>query len=267
MRKTLFQHVLPSALLAVVTLVFCTLTEAALIINGSRFVHVQDSDETTVSFVSQNNYPVLVQAWIDNGDPRANPDVTAVPFILTPAVARVEARQGQTIRVLGTGGDFPPDRETLFWLNLLEVPPAPKDKIATGDNYLQIAGHARMKFFYRPRGLTVLPEQAHEYLDFSLIPATADGRAQIRVHNGSPYHITFSRLGVRRAGDTAAPLLAEFSRAAGRERMVAPFGELVMPLDAPTRALTVANNLEVAFSVINDLGGATSGRGVLRRRP
>jgi len=260
------KHVLRrrARLLACTALCVCTAAQAGLTIRGTRFFYYELSDEAVVSFRSLNDYPVLVQAWIDDGDAEADPGSVAVPFVLSPAVARVEPHEGQSIRILGTGGDFPPDRETLFWFNLLEVPPVPEDRGTADGNYLQIAGRARMKFFYRPRDLSLPPERAHERLHFSLASAPDDGRAQILVKNDSPYHVTFNHLDVRRVDQgEAEPPLAQLTADGRQARMVAPFGDLLMPLQGKTARLPTDGSVEVVFGVINDLGGTTSGSGTL----
>jgi len=148
---------------------------------------------------------------------------------LTPTVSRVEAGKGQTIRILGTGGNFPADRETLLWFNLLEAPFEPQT--AASESYLQIAG-----------------------------------RARIRVRNRSPYHMTFNALRVRaqEAGDDA-PMLAQFQPASIADTMVAPLADLLMPLNGQIPVQIDA--LEVVFDLINDQGGITTRKAQLNGWP
>lgn len=69
--------------------------------------------------------PSLIQAWLDTGDPSSPPDSVRVPFIITPPVFRMEPLSGQTMRIMYTGEKLPADRESLFWLNVLDIPAKP----------------------------------------------------------------------------------------------------------------------------------------------
>ncbi|PJI52023.1 molecular chaperone EcpD, partial [Methylobacterium radiotolerans] len=55
-----------------------------------------------------------------------------------------------------TGEPMPQDKESVFWLNVLEIPP--KDK--ANQNLLQMAFRSRIKLFYRPAGLKGKAEDA-----------------------------------------------------------------------------------------------------------
>ncbi len=62
-----------------------------------------------------------------------------MPFTATPPVSRVEPKRGQTVKVMYTGATaLPKDRESVYWFNVLEVPPKPKDAEAD-KNLLQLA--------------------------------------------------------------------------------------------------------------------------------
>ena len=53
-----------------------------------------------------------------------------------------------------TGAEhLPQDRETVYWLNVLEIPPKPKAGSDAAEDDLQLAVRSRLKLFYRPKGL------------------------------------------------------------------------------------------------------------------
>jgi len=118
-----------------------------------RYPHHFPSNEREVSVKLSNEgeAPGLVQAWVDNGDIDSSPESAKAPFVLTPPVFRVDPKKGQTMRLLYTREPLPDDRESVFWLNLLEVPPKPQD--AEDSNFLQMAFRTRIKIFYRPVAL------------------------------------------------------------------------------------------------------------------
>lgn len=58
-------------------------------------------------------------------------------------------QQKQIIRIMNMDTALPKDRESLFWLNVQEVPPKPKVKDGEG-SVLAIAMNTRVKLIYRP---------------------------------------------------------------------------------------------------------------------
>jgi len=240
---------------------------AGLVIRGSRVIYEESRSETTVHMRYTGAVPILLQVWLErgqnNGDAEQPPADEDIPFILTPAVTRMEPGNGQTVRILRVGEGLAQDRESLFWFNTLEVPPAPGAEALANDNFLRFSVRGRFKFFYRPKGLPSAPAKAASTLRFSVEAPLADGRAQIRVHNPSPYHVTLSSLELRRAGEPVdAPALLEFQHQSNLERMAPPMGELVMPLEwrALTPDATLPGEWQVDFRIINDSGGLEPGQ-------
>jgi len=248
-----------TVLLLIVSLL--TPAQAALTIQGARIIFEESRGEATVHMQYTGSVPALLQVWMDSGTAEGAPGSEDVPFIMLPALTRLEPGMGQSIRILRVGdGGFPADRESVLYFNTLEVPPAPTAQIAANDAYMQFSIKGRLKFFYRPKGLTLKPEKAFEQLQFSLDEPLADGRMQLRIHNPSPYHVTLTTLELRHADDSGAPgtrPLLGFNHYSRAGRMVAPMQELLMPLEwveaAPGTPLPA--NLRVDFTVINDAGG------------
>ncbi len=95
--------------------------------------------------------PSLTQVWVDDGRVQNQPEKDAAPFIVLPPIVRIEPGKGQSWRLVFNGSRLPQDRESLFWFNLLDIPPEPKN--GKTDNYLQLAIRSRIKLFYRPAGV------------------------------------------------------------------------------------------------------------------
>lgn len=155
---------------------------AGVIISGTRVIYPADQKEVTVKIDNVGNSPVLVQSWIDNGDADAKPEKISVPFILTPPINRIEPKKGQTLRLSYTGAPLPANKESVFWLNVLEIPA--KDKTLQSDNQLQMAFRSRIKLFFRPDGLVGNANDAVKALTWR---ATASG---IEVSNPTPFHVS-----------------------------------------------------------------------------
>ncbi len=213
---------------------------ANVVIGGTRVIVPGKSGEVSVRLSNVNDRPALVQAWIDRGDPKSTPDTVDTPFLVTPPMFRMEPNRDQSLRILYTKEPLPADRESLFWLNVLEIPPKPADMEAANTNYLQLALRSRLKLFYRPQGLAGDPLKAHEQLAFRAVTG------ELIVRNPTPYHITLSELSVTDGGKT-------YSAETG---MVAPFGELRLRVTGLTKA--AATGSAVRFSTINDFGAAES---------
>ncbi len=86
------------------------------------------------------------------------------------------------------GSRLPQDRESLFWFNLLDIPPEPKN--GKTDNYLQLAIRSRIKLFYRPAGVAAEKIAAEKALSWALAP-TGNG---LRVSNASARYITIDSI-------------------------------------------------------------------------
>jgi len=246
-------------LLLTLTLLACPLlAQAALSIQGSRVIYEEARGEAVVHMRQVGPEPGLVQVWLDRGDDTIAPQMQDIPFLITPTVSRIEPGNGQSVRFLRIRDDLPQDRESMFFMNVLEVPPSPTDAIVAGDDFIQFSTRARSKFFYRPKGLKVQPERAHQMLRFSLV--NDDGEVQVRIHNPSPYHVTFKELKLLQPGADGDLPVAELGRFVGMEaRTVAPASDLLMPMDLNAPSLPISG-LDVSFEVVGDYGNLIPGQ-------
>jgi chaperone protein EcpD len=231
--------------LGVVLAVLCfavPTAQAGVVITGTRVIFSAQQGEVTVRLSNKGNKPALVEAWADDGNPQSTPDNTHAPFLITPPLFRMEPNKDQSLRILYLQGKqpLPSDRESLFWLNVLEVPPKPTGPQLAGKNYLQFAFRSRLKLFYRPAKLAGDPLKAPDQLAFR---ASAAGQhVTLVAHNPTPYYITVVSLSL---GTNAPSVLAE-------PGMVAPFGDVRLELKNITH--NPAPGIPVSFTTINDYG-------------
>lgn len=207
---------------------------AGVVMNATRYVYPAGEREITVKLTNKGKVPVLTQAWIDDGDARSTPERVDVPFNLTPPISRVESAKSQTLRISFTEGTVPTDRESQFWLNVLEVPP--KAESGGDTNTIQLAFRYRLKLFYRPKGLKGSAAAAAEGLSWSISREGA-----LSVTNSSDYHVSLNELRLVADGETieAEPL------------SIAPHASLSPSLPKPLKAARV----DVRYQSINDYGG------------
>lgn len=223
--------------------------QAALAITGTRIIYEEERREATIQIANNQNDTVLAQFWLDTGDADADPSLMDVPFQITPPVIRIEGKQGQTVRLLRTSDTLPKDRESIFWFNMLEVPPRPSQTDLPSDrpNFIQVATRTRIKLFYRPARLSMPVQQAMAHLTFKVDRSAR----QLVVQNASPYHLTFRNL--KLASAETAPAVADLPR----NKMVAPFDSLSLPLDQASAVQPGAT--KVFYTLINDFGGNSAG--------
>lgn len=96
---------------------------AGLIAGATRMIYLPESRERTLMLANTNDYPVVIQTWIDDGDVDSTPDQTQAPFMVLPAVFKMQPGGAQGLRIINKGESLPTDRESVYWLNLYEIPP------------------------------------------------------------------------------------------------------------------------------------------------
>jgi P pilus assembly chaperone PapD len=242
----------PVCALGAAVLSLCLFVPAAhanVVIGGTRVVFPAKDGEVTVRLTNDNTTPALIEAWIDRGDIHSTPDKVDVPFLITPPLFRMEAHKDQSLRIIATPAPLPSDRESLFWLNVLEIPPKPTGVGVAGKNLLQFALRSRLKLFYRPAQLSGDPIKAPAQVTWK---AVADGhRYVLEVHNPTPYHITIIKLSLDVAGK-------QYTADTG---MVDPLGTLRLAVTGLTQ--TPAAGTSIAYDIVNDYGAAASYKGAV----
>jgi len=219
-----------------------TPAHAEVQINGTRVIYPASEAEVTVQVQNTGGSPRLLQVWTDGGDPKETVDTGTAPFLVTPPISRLEVGKGQALRLMFTGSDVPQDRESVYWLNVLEVPPRPKAG-TTSDNFMQFAVRTRIKIFYRPNGLPGAPLDSIPQLTWRLVHE--GGRPALACANGTAYNVSFADVRVEGGVRENMP----------RGGMCPAKGNATFPLEgAPGASGTVL------FTAINDFGGFVEGK-------
>lgn len=210
---------------------------SAIIIGGTRVIYPSEKKDVTVQVKNDGSKPSLMQVWMDDGDANITPDKSNVPFIVSPPVSRVDPKTGQVISITFTGADLPKDRESLYWLNVLDIPakPAIDEKSQTRPNYLQLSVRSRIKVFYRPEGLLSKASDSPKLLKW-----TVSG-GQLNVENPSPYHVNLLNLN----GISST----------GKKVELASKGLILAPFQSQNIVLTDLNIKKLSLKSINDYGG------------
>ncbi len=218
---------------------------AGIVVDGTRVVYPEARREVTILIRNPGDTPSLVQAWLDAGDADAKPGESNVPFVMTPPLFRLDPTKSQSLRLIYTHDPLPADRESLFWLNVLDIPP----RTATNPdrpNQLELAFKHRMKVFFRPAGLRGSAGDAPARLKWTVL--VKDGKlVGFQASNPTAYHVSLIELRAKVGGQQVA----------ARAYMVDPFASRGFELPAPLTAPSGAVALEYWF--VNDYGGNVSG--------
>ena len=212
------------------SLMWSVTTSASIVITGTRVIYPSDAKNVSVHVSNEGKQPALIQSWIDKGEQQTRPEKITVPFLLNPPINRIEPGKGQTLKIQALSPSLPTDRESIFWLNVLEIPPVSKD--LKSKNYIQIAFRSRIKLFYRPAGLEGASDSASK-LQWSPV---SDG---IRAYNPTPFYISLIKVKI---GNKSLD-----------GQMIAPFSSAVFKTTYAKGANTlIASSLNDYGAIINN---------------
>lgn len=236
MRKTMIQKIFTT-----VGLISLQAAHADVYINATRVIYSAEKKEITFTVGNGGTAKSLIQTWVDEGNAKETPDNTKAPFILTPPLAMVAPQRTQNIRMSYSGEQtLPSDKESLFWINVLEAPKNTQDP-----NELRISLRTRIKLFYRPAKLDIKPEEAPDKINWQLIHD--NGKWTLSAQNNSPYFITLSQIKIK---------TEQFSGIA----KLTPQNSMLPPMETTKLILSPDKNptdAGIKFSTINDYGGTS----------
>lgn len=198
------------------------------------------------SIVLNNNgdRDFLLQAYISPADTTTGlPLRPTKDFLVTPPLVRLAAHQTRALRVLRVGGDFPADRESVFFLTASLIPNEGGKKKASPDaravvKYLTALS---VKVFWRPKGLD-RPGAVEEAA--GKLKAAIAGNV-LTLTNPTPYYVTLRTLSIGGADVPVSDLV----------RMVPPLGQRDYPLPATTKRAAV---IPVIWTAIKESGFDTT---------
>ncbi|ELY7390758.1 fimbrial chaperone [Cronobacter universalis] len=165
-------------------LLFTASSHAAFVLNSTRYVFDEKRDNISVQVDNQSTQEYGGQIWIENQDQNDK----NVYFVPSPTFFKVADQHKQILRILKINDALPKDKESLFWINIQEIPKAPKE----GMNALSIALHTQVKMFYRPDALKEKREDAEQNIKM----INSDGNTIL--WNDTPYY--FAIISVKQNG-------------------------------------------------------------------
>ncbi len=198
----------------------------------TRLIITGSDRSASVNMVNTSpDVPFLAQSWVEDASGKK---ITA-PLVVVPPLQRINGGQKGVARVTKTDGinNLPQDRESLFYLNIREIPPRP-DK----PNVLQLAMQSRIKLFYRPTA--IIPAHRGDVWQNKVV-FHKNGN-QFVADNPTPYYITI--LGLSKKTE----------REGGGKLMTFP-GVMIAPRSSLDIKVTDPSVSSFVIMYVNDYGG------------
>ncbi|GMR28335.1 fimbrial chaperone [Stenotrophomonas sepilia] len=170
-------------------------------VEHSRLVYASDRPWVSMRVWNQGERSSLIQAWIDMGDPDAKPEALRAPLMVTPPLFRLPPGGNRDLIVRAVdAASLPADRESLLWLNVLDIPARVQSPDAGVEP--EYAVRWRLKVFYRPASLVGTVEGAASSLVWRRA-MDQQGNVRLQASNDSPFHVSLAGLSL---GGVSLPL-------------------------------------------------------------
>lgn len=172
-----------------ICLFYSLLSQAGVLAAKTRVVFNDGEHEQSLMLANTNDYPVILQTWVDQGE--GNPDINNMPFLILPPFVKLASKDIHGLRILYNGNALPLDRESVFWLNLYEIPMVKRNNDQAA--YMNLAMNTQLKLFYRPKQIARMqPEAIVKKVYFKIVEE--DGKNFIECENSTPYHASMINL-------------------------------------------------------------------------
>lgn len=210
-----------------------TASQAVVNIDRTRVVFETGKSTTTFSLINDaTERPALVQIWIDEGDPTLIPEQIKTPIVIDNPIFSLQPNEQRNIKlILANPSKLPTDRESIYWLNILQVPAQQRKQ--QNEQRILLPLRMRVKLFVRPNNIVVPTEKEMQRLTFN---TTKNGFV---IHNPTPWNITIIALKVDNQ------IFGDY--------MIAPFSDYGINSDQK-----MLENSRISFGVINDNGNQWS---------
>lgn len=155
--------------------------QAGVQLSSTRVV-LDEGKRSAAVYAKNQGEPVVVQAWIEGAGENME-----TPFFITPPLSRFDSDTERSLTITRVGPDVPTDRESYYWINVLEIPQ--KKEFET--NTLSLATRTRIKLFYRPSAILKLPK-GPEFLQWTV--TKTGNKCQLNIANTSAFNVNFSQI-------------------------------------------------------------------------
>jgi P pilus assembly chaperone PapD len=242
------------ALLLLGGLLPAMLAQAGIIASATRVIFREGDNEKSLMLLNTNDYPIVVQTWVDDGDVNAAPEQSTAPFVSLPAVFNMQPNTLKGVRLIYNQQSLPKDRESVFWINLYEIPPT-RPVIPPLQPSVTMAMNTQMKIFYRPKAVVAVEKETPKPV-FTL--KKEDDHYVLLCDNPSAVHLSFSRLSLR-IGQKDYPVQQE------SDMMTPPYGSKKYRIDDIAKSGDFSSPMMVNAAIIDDQGNAVDRQYAVRK--
>ncbi|CAH5982772.1 fimbrial assembly chaperone [Klebsiella oxytoca] len=159
---------------------------AAVNVDRTRLVFAANDIAQSLTLANDSVTPMLLQVWTDAGETASSPDNSRTPLVVLPPVFKMQPDELRTLRVmLSSRRSLPEDRESLFWLNIYQIPPE-LSATKSPTRKLVLPLRLRLKVFIRPTGLKAPTANDEQKLRFSI---ASQG---ITITNPTPWYMSLT---------------------------------------------------------------------------
>ncbi|MBC3378762.1 molecular chaperone [Serratia fonticola] len=229
------------------------LVQAGIIASATRVIFREGDNEKSLMLLNTNDYPIVVQTWVDDGDVNAAPEQSTAPFVSLPAVFSMQPKTMKGLRLIYNQQSLPKDRESVFWINLYEIPPT-RPVIPPLQPSVTMAMNTQMKVFYRPKAVVAAEKDAPKPM-FTL--KKEDNHYVLLCDNPSPVYLSFSRLALR-IDQQNYPVQQE------SDMMTPPFGRKKYRIDGIVQSGSMSSAM-VNAAIIDDQGNVVAQQYAVRK--
>lgn len=201
---------------------------AGIVIESTRYLYKEGAREITAQIDNNDAIPYLIKSWVEA------PKGQAPNFMATPPLFRLEGKEKNTVRIFSTTNlKAPTDRESLYYFNVMAIPPS-DDKYAA-NNTVQLAVRHRMRLIFRPKALQ----------DISI--------------NSESKKLEWKKAGNKLVVKNPTPFFYYFNSVKINDTEIKSKINLIEPMSQ--REITLQNNMSgsrLTWKIVNDYGGAGS---------
>ncbi|MEZ6878812.1 fimbria/pilus periplasmic chaperone [Enterobacter sp. KBR-315C3_2022] len=163
--------------------------ECTVNVDKSRVIFSSGELTANISLHNSHKEPILVQLWTDAGDPLTTPDKVKTPVLVNPPVLKMQPNEVRNIRLLLVSTeDLPQNKESIFWLNILQIPPN-TNQVSKEKNKLILPLRIRLKVFVRPKSVGDITSDDFDKILFSKVNSNT-----VIIKNPTKWYITIPSL-------------------------------------------------------------------------
>lgn len=211
---------------------------AVVNIDRTRVIFNGDENVNFINLINDGTTPTFVQIWTDNGDISMSPDQSKTPVISLPPVMKLSPGEMRSVKLILTSRQkLPPNKESLFWLNVYQVPAMSNESLGSQQKVI-LPLRLRLKVFVRPPSLQKPLDSSFKSLRF-----TSVGN-ELSVYNPTPWYINLNDININ--GEDV------------KNKIIGPESKIRLTLSNVFKV-----NKKVTYDVINDNGNVTQYSGEL----